>query len=332
MLKSSQEPLTRAHDVAVLDLDGVVYIGGAAVPEAPESLSNAAAAGMHLAFVTNNAARTPEQVAEHLSSLGVQASSTDVVTSAQAGARLMADRVTSGSEIFVIGGPGLHQALEERDLVPVTTRTDKVAGVVQGYGPDMPWRQVIAGAILVAEGVPWVATNTDSTVPTPDGPGPGNGALVDLVARYSGRTPVVAGKPNAPLFEETLLRVGGERPLVIGDRLDTDIEGAVGLGWDSLLVMTGVSGVRELAGCVKEQRPSYVAADLTALDQPQPAPERSGESWTCGGWTASPRGGVLQVDGDGSRHDWWRVLAAAVWTHLDATGSPVDTDALTPPR
>ena len=202
---------------------------------------------------------------------------------------------------------------------------------MQGYGPDMPWKRVVQGAILVASGLPWVASNTDMTIPTATGVGPGNGTLVRLVAEYAERQPQVAGKPMSPLFAETITRVGGDRPLVVGDRLDTDIEGAVTMGWDSLLVLTGVTGLEELVRARKEERPTYVAPDLAALAEPQQAPEHVDGGATLGGWTATVDDDRLTVSGDGSAADWWRVVAVAAWSHLDESGQPVATDGVQPP-
>ncbi|MCW2829025.1 MAG: family hydrolase, partial [Marmoricola sp.] len=227
---------------------------------------------------------------------------------------------------------GLEEALRERSLVPVLEPTDDVEAVVQGYGPDLLWKQVMQGAVLVRSGLPWVASNTDMTIPTAAGVAPGNGALVRLVAEFAEREPQVAGKPMPPLFEETLERVGGERPLVIGDRLDTDIRGAVTMGWDSLLVLTGVTGLEELVGARPEERPTYVAPDLAALAEAQEAPEVTDGAAVLGGWTASVEGDRLEVSGQGSLADWWRVVAAAAWVHLDAAGQPVATDGVQPPR
>jgi glycerol 3-phosphatase-2 len=323
MLRACAGPLSSAYDVAVLDLDGVVYVGPDAVPGAPEALNAAQDGGMHLAFVTNNAARPPRVVGEHLRRLGVDAHDEDVVTSAQAAARLLADRLDEGSAVFLLGGEGLDEALRERGLRPVTEPGDDVAGVAQGYGPEMPWKQVVQGAILVKSGLPWVVSNTDMTIPTATGIGPGNGTLVELVARYAEREPEVAGKPKQPLFEETLTRVGGEHPLVVGDRLDTDIEGAVAMGWDSLLVLTGVTGLEELVAAPEGQRPTYLSPGLEALGQAQGTPDEDG---ALGGWTASVEDGHLRVVGGGEPADWWRVVAVAAWRHLDATGQPVATD------
>lgn len=332
MLGSSEQPLSSTYDVAVLDLDGVVYVGPHAIEGAPEALNRAQSGGMHLAFVTNNAARPPETVGEHLRELGVDARDEDVVTSAQAAARLLAAQLPSGSKVFLLGGVGLEEALLERGLVPVTEPSDEVAAVVQGFGPDLLWKQVMQGAALVRSGLPWVASNTDMTIPTASGVGPGNGALVRLVSEFAEREPQVAGKPMAPLFEETLTRVGGARPLVIGDRLDTDIEGAVTMGWDSLLVLTGVTGLEELVRAGKQERPTYISPDLAALAEPQAAPEETDAGPRLGGWTADVDGDRLTVSGEGTQADWWRVVAVAAWVHLDETGQPVATDGVEPPR
>ena len=331
MLRACEKPLQEAYDVAVLDLDGVVYVGAHGVPHAADALNAAQAGGMHLAFITNNAARTPETVGEHLREIGVEAHDEDVVTSAQAAARLLSNQLPAGSRVFLIGGPGLEQALVERGLVPVTEPGDDVAAVVQGYGPEMPWKRVMQGATLVRNGLPWVATNTDMTVPTATGVGPGNGTLVRLVAEFAGREPQVAGKPMAPLFEETLTRVGGRRPLMVGDRLDTDIRGAVTMGWDSLLVLTGVTRLEELVAAAPSERPTYLGVDLRALAVAHPAPEVAGDEVRAGGLVASAPGGALRVTGEGDLTDWWRGVALAAWRHFDASGQPVATDGVEVP-
>ncbi len=327
MLRACTQPLSSAYDVALLDLDGVVYVGAHAVQGAPDHLASAREAGMHLAFVTNNASRPPEAVAAHLTELGIEVDPTEVVTSAQAAARVLATEQPAGARIFVIGGLGLFEALKAEGLVPVQSIDDEPAAVVSGYHPDLRWRTVIDGAILVRRGLPWVASNTDLTVPTPHGPGPGNGVLVGAVASYSGRTPVVAGKPEPPLFQESVRRVGGERPLVVGDRIDTDIEGAVRSELDSLLVMTGVTHLQELVSIPRSLRPTYLAADLGGLATAQGVPADG----ALGGWRAEVHDGRMLVAGEGSADDWWRVVAVSAWSHLDDTGRPVAVDGLTPP-
>ena len=324
--------LSKAYDVAMLDLDGVVYIGRDAVPGAAEQLARAGEAGMTLAYVTNNAARTPATVAEHLVELGVPAQPDDVVTSAQAAARLLAERVPAGSAVFVIGGEGLFEALAERGLRAVQSIDDEPAAVVSGYHPDLRWGTVINGAILVRNGLPWVASNTDLTVPTAHGPGPGNGVLVRAVAEYAGVTPVVAGKPEPPLFLETHRRIGGERPLVVGDRVDTDIEGAIAAGYDSLPVMTGVTELEELVAVEPGSRPSYLAATLSGLHHAHQLPVKTDAGWHHQGWHAEAAEGVLQVAGEGEADHWWQLVACAAWAHLDGTGDVVDVAGLAVPE
>jgi len=331
MLQRCERPLWSAYDLALLDLDGVVYVGPESVSGAAQHLTDAQRAGMHLAYVTNNASRTPSAVADHLQALGVPAAPGDVVTSAQAAARLLADKLSPGAAVFVIGGTGLYDAVAERGLRGVQDPADRPEAVVSGYHPDLRWRVVIEGAVLVRNGMHWVAANTDLTMPTSLGEAPGNGALVELVERFSGRSPEVAGKPAAPLFEETVRRVGGERPLVVGDRLDTDIEGAANAGLDSLLVLTGVTGLDQLVAARGGRRPTYLAVDLAGLGQPHDAPQVEDAEARLDGWTARVLQGRLEVTGEGQPDAWWRVVASAAWRHLDSTGDPVDVAGLRPP-
>ncbi|WP_240111146.1 HAD hydrolase-like protein [Streptomyces sp. MUM 203J] len=325
----SERALSEAYDTALLDLDGVVYAGAGAIPHAVEALE-AARGGMHLAYVTNNALRTPDAVAEHLTELGIPAAAGDVITSAQAVARLVADQVPEGSRVLVIGGEGLRIALRERGLVPVESADDDPAAVVQGYGgPEQPWGRFAEAAYAVARGVPWFASNTDLTIPGARGIGPGNGAAVEVVRIATGGRyePRVAGKPLPPMHRETVLRTGARRPLVVGDRLDTDIEGAFNGGVDSLLVLTGVADPAGLLAAVPEHRPTYVDADLRGLLTGQPEVTGSAEDgFGCGGWTASVAGGALVLDGDGERMDGLRALCAAAWTQggAGACGAAAD--------
>lgn len=330
MLASSDVPLAERHDLAMLDLDGVVYIGGDAVVGAPAHLARAAKAGMRLAFVTNNAARPPSRVAAHLRELGVDAATDDVVTSAQAAARVLVERHGSGARVVLLGTEGLREALVAAGLVPVGV-DDEADAAVSGYGPDVLWRDIMRIAVRVREGLPWVASNRDHTIPTAYGVAPGHGVLVETIERFSGVTPTTAGKPERPLLDETVRRVGGRRPLMVGDRLDTDIEGARNAEVESLLVLTGVTGLGELVAARPEERPTYLSPDLAGLVEPCGAPERDGADHVLGGWSATVRSGAVAVAGDGSPADWWRVVAVASWAHLDATGDVVDTAALSAP-
>lgn len=324
--------LSEAYDTALLDLDGVVYAGGSVIAHAVESLTTARDRGMHLAYVTNNASRTPEAVADQLSGFGLPTESGDVITSAQAVARLIADQVPAGARVLAIGGEGLRVALRERGLTPVDSADDDPAAVVQGYDPKLDWERLAEASYAVGRGVPWFASNTDLTIPKERGIAPGNGALVEVVRIATGAEPQVAGKPQPPMHRETVLRTGARRPLVIGDRLDTDIEGAHNGGVDSLLVLTGVTGAAELLAAEPRFRPTYVDADLRGLltGQPEVRAVAGGDAdggtegaggagagngrFGCGGWTAEESEGVLVLEGEGAPLDGLRALCAAAWS------------------
>ncbi|MEO3975474.1 HAD hydrolase-like protein [Streptomyces sp. CAU 1734] len=316
--EGSAQALMTAYDTALLDLDGVVYAGGEAIGYAVGSLLAARSAGMRLAYVTNNALRPPDAVAEHISELGVATEAADVINSAQAVARLISEQLPAGSRVLVIGGEGLRVALRERGLEPVESAEDDPAAVVQGYGgPELPWGRFAEACYAIARGVPWFASNTDLTIPGARGIAPGNGAAVEVVRIATGAEPQVAGKPLPPMHRETILRTGAVRPLVVGDRLDTDIEGAFNGGVDSLLVLTGVTDAALLLAAPPEHRPTYVDADLRGMLTGQPEVTEASGGFRCGGWTASARGGELTLDGagDGSPLDGLRALCAAAWTH-----------------
>ncbi|MCQ4085050.1 HAD-IIA family hydrolase [Streptomyces sp. RB6PN25] len=329
--EASERPLYKAYDTALLDLDGVVYAGGHAIAHAVASLGDVRDGGMHLAYVTNNALRTPQAVAEHLTELGVPAEASDVITSAQAVARLIADQVPPRARVLAIGGEGLRLALRERGLEPVDSADDDPAAVAQGYGgPSLTWDRLAEASYAVARGVPWFASNTDLTIPSSRGIAPGNGAAVEVVRLTTGAEPQVAGKPQPPMHRETILRTGARRPLVVGDRLDTDIEGAHAGGVDSLLVLTGVTTPARLLAAEPRHRPTYVAPDLRGLLVPQPRVEETaqaaGDGFRCGGWTASEDGASLVVEGAGDPYDGLRALCAVAWTAARDGSCGLDAD------
>ncbi|AJE86467.1 hydrolase [Streptomyces albus] len=311
----SADRLDSAYDTALLDLDGVVYAGGQAIAHAVDSLAAARERGMHLAYVTNNALRPPEAVAAHLTELGVPAETEDVITSAQAVARLMSEQLPAGARVLVVGGEGLRVALRERGLEPVESVDEEPVAVVQGYGgPELPWGRFAEASYAVARGLPWFASNTDLTIPSARGIAPGNGAAVEVVRIATGASPQVAGKPLPPMHKETILRTGARRPLVVGDRLDTDIEGAFNGGVDSLLVLTGVTDPAQLLAAVPEHRPTYVDADLRGLLTGQPEVRAYEGEFGCGGWRAAARGETLELTGEGEPLDGLRALCAAAWS------------------
>jgi HAD superfamily hydrolase (TIGR01450 family) len=325
--RGSAQPLTSVYDAALLDLDGVVYLGGTGIPGAAEALRKAQADGMRLAYVTNNAFRTPAAITTLLVSLGAPAEPGDVVTSAQAAARLLAERLPAGAPVLVVGGMGLRLALRERGLRPVSTAEDKPLAVVQGYAPGLTYSLLAEGGMAVAAGALFVASNADITMPGRRGQAPGNGSLIQVIATATGVTPLVAGKPEPPLHRETVIRTGATHPLVVGDRLDTDILGAHRVGADSMLVLTGVTRPAEVVLAPPDQRPTYIADDLTGLLEPHPAVTAADGTFSCGGWTARWDNDQLSLTGDGDRIDGLRALCAAAWSRRDVARDTV-TSAL----
>ncbi|MEU8275169.1 HAD-IIA family hydrolase [Microbispora bryophytorum] len=305
--------LVDAYDTLLLDLDGVVYLGKHAVPGAPEALVKAGDQGVRLAFVTNNASRTPGAIAQHLSHLGIPAAPQDVVTSAQAAARLVAEHVPEGSAVLVVGGMGLRMALREHGLRPVTTALDAPAAVVQGIADNLSYGLLCEGALAVRQGAWFVAANADTTMPTGRGEQPGNGSMSRVIATATGVEPVVAGKPEPPLHRESMIRTRAERPLIVGDRLDTDIEGATRAGVDSLLVLTGVATPADVLTAAPHHRPTHIAADLSGLHVPVIPVRRGSGGWTCGGWTATWQDGELVLSGEGDPVEGLRAACAATW-------------------
>ena len=330
MLEESETALVEAHDLVMFDLDGVVYVGGEAIDGVAAVIDRVRESGRHVAFVTNNASRTPDQVAAKLTKVGVSAEAHDVVTSAQAAARVLVEEHGTGARVLMLGGEGLRVALVEAGLEPVDDPEGAVA-VASGYGPDVRWRDIMRVSTLVRDGLPYVASNADLTIPTPYGLAPGHGVLVRTITGFAGVDAIVAGKPEKPLMEETVLRVGGDRPLMVGDRLDTDIEGAHAIDAPSLLVLTGVTWLEELATAPPRLRPTYISPTLAGLFEPHPVPSVTDATVQLGGWTASVGDGRLTVEGEGGDADWWRVAATACWRHLDEAGSAADVSDTTPP-
>ena len=315
----TDEPPAQLYDVALLDLDGVVYLGATAIEGVPRRWATCARTGMRLAFVTNNASRTPAAVRGHAHRDGRRGHSgrghdlrpgrLPRAGREAAGRREGAGR---GYDRAAGGGPRarLHAGVLGR------RRAGRGGpGLRPEHRLEGPAREA---TVAVRRGAWYVATNLDSTVPSARGPLPGNGALVGVVAGTTGVTPTAVGKPDPAMHRESVQRSGAERPIVVGDRLDTDIEGASRVGCDSMLVLTGVTTAADLLVAVPEQRPTYVAGSVRGLLEPQPGPERDGGAWTCGGWRVEPG---LALRGDGDHLDALRALCAAAWDAGNATGS-----------
>ncbi len=293
--------LAETHDALMLDLDGTVYLGGQPIDHVAPALARAKQQGARSVFVTNNASRPPAEVAESLSGMGVAAEPDDVLTSPQAAAVMLTDRHPAGTKVLVIGAPWLAESVTLAGLVPVRLATDDPAAVVQGHSPETGWRELAEACIALRAGADWVACNVDSTLPTDRGLLPGNGAMVAALIAATGLAPRVAGKPERPLLDAAIRLVDSKKPLVVGDRLDTDIACAVAAGAPSLLVFTGVSTTQDLLTAVPEQRPTYLAFDLRGLVEEDhavriPAASSSSSSLE---WTVTTDNGSLVLAGQG---------------------------------
>ena len=304
----------------------MLYVAGDSVPHAADSVAAARALGLRAAFVTNNASRRPATVARHLSELGIPATAADVVTSAQAAVRWLAARLPAGSAVLVLGTDDLCDEVQAGGLRPVRSADEGPAAVLQGLSPDTGWRELSEAALALRRGAMWVAGNADATYPSPRGLLPGNGAMVAALAAATGQRPVVVGKPEPELHREAVDRVGAERPLVVGDRLDTDVLGAVRGGADSLLVLTGVTGLDELLAAPRGSRPTFVSADLRGLLRPQ-APvtvDAALSMAACGISRAGLRDERVVVDGIGD--DALRAVCALAWRRADVSPGLAPTD------
>lgn len=319
-MSGPQEPLVCGYDLVIFDLDGVVYLVDHPIPGATETIAHLRRAGRQLAYATNNASRRAAEVAAMLCGMGVEAKEAEVLTSAQAAAAVLARRLPTGSPVLVVGAQALRADVRGAGLRVVDSADDRPAAVVQGYGPAVGWADLAEATLAIRAGAWWVATNTDRTLPTTRGPLPGNGALVAAVRTALGRGPdVVVGKPEPTLLRTAVQRSGAARPLAVGDRLDTDIEGARRSGMDSLLVLTGVSRPRDLLAAPPRQRPTHVSTDLSGLFEmddtvrvPQLAEGSDGAA--ADGWRVTRRDMGLELAGSGDRLTALRLLCALAWT------------------
>jgi len=318
--RDRRTPLDDA-DAVFADLDGVVYAGPNAIPHAVDSL-NRAKARVPVGYITNNASRSDASVAAHLADLGLDVAPSDVVTSPQAAMALLATEVPDGALVLVVGGEGITTELERRGYRVTRSADDAPDAVVQGFAPDIGWRHLAEASFALNAhggagepgGIPWIATNMDWTIPVERGIAPGNGTLVSAVHTAVGRFPLVAGKPETPIFEEARRRFGAERPIVLGDRLDTDILGANRAGMASALVLTGVDRAKHVLAADAASRPDYILGDLRELHEPYPATEMARGAVRVGSARVRIDGRhVVVVDEGDDPLDLLRAACAAVW-------------------
>ncbi|OZM70871.1 HAD family hydrolase [Amycolatopsis antarctica] len=314
------DALLDRYGAVLLDLDGTVYHGSRPIPGAVEAVSAARERGVAVRYVTNNASKSPDDVAGTLTGMGLPAEATEVRTSSQAAGRLLAQRLPAGATVLVVGARALEDEVLAAGLRPVREAGEDVTAVVQGHSPDTGWVDLAEACLAVRAGALWVAANVDATLPAERGLLPGNGSMVAALRTATDSEPLVAGKPAPPLFHAAAADTGV--PLVVGDRLDTDIAGGIAAGYDTLVVLTGVATPASVLAAVPGERAHYIAADLGALGAtvaelavgPQP------------GWDVAASGGTLTVSGDGGPDDdplaLLRALCSVGWRDGTTTVRP----------
>jgi HAD superfamily hydrolase (TIGR01450 family) len=306
-------------DLVLADLDGVVYQGHRPIDHAIASLTKASKRAQ-LGFITNNASRTPASVAEQIVALGLPARPDDVVTSPQAAIRVLSRLSEPGSLVLVVGGEGLTSEVERAGFRVTRFADDSPDAVIQGFSPEVGWTDLAQASFALQRRpeIPWVATNTDWSIPVEGGVAPGNGALVSAVHLAVGRLATFAGKPEKEIFDVALERFGPQgEALMIGDRLDTDILGANRAGMRSALVLTGIDTPKTLLASDESMRPTYVFEDLRDLHQAYPNTIRSQDSdgvhtVEVGRAVVRRKGHVIRVARAGRKIDLIRAGAAII--------------------
>lgn len=257
--------LLDAHDGVLFDLDGVLYAGSHAIDGAPQAVHAIRSRGLVCGFVTNNASRSARDVAAHLTSLGISAEPAEIFGSAPAAVALMASEIPEGERVLVTGSDYLRRLVVDAGFHAVEDSTDDPAAVIQGFDPQVRWTDLAEAAFAVNNGARWYATNRDLTIPRERGVAPGNGALVDAVSRATSTEPRSAGKPEPTLFRQAIQQLHLRAPLVIGDRLDTDVLGGNRAGCTTALVLTGIDSAETADAADPQHRPDHVLGTLEEL-------------------------------------------------------------------
>ncbi len=309
-------------ETLLLDLDGVIYEGNRAIVDAVDSIIDLRAKGIQIGYITNNASRTSEAIAQQLKSFGLELSVDDVITSAQAGVGLLKQIVPAGSKVLVVGGEGLRSNVLLAGFEIVESSKDSPVAVIQGFDPSVGWKHLAEASYAIQNGAKWVATNQDWTIPREEGLAPGNGTLVSAVHTAVGQLPVVAGKPEKAIFETALSHFGTTSAVYIGDRLDTDVLGANRTGIGSALVMTGVTTRKELLAAKADSRPSYILGTLKDLLASYQMPVKTKRGYKLGGAEVELLGQKVVVSfGDPRSLEALKCACLTIWE----SGQPIHT-------
>ncbi len=302
------------HDLLLADLDGVVYEGTVAIKNAVETINSIAQQNIPVGYVTNNSSRKPETIVEQLLDFGLEAKPEDIISSGQTAVELLQTKISSGAKVLVVGGDGLRARVSTGGFEIVSSSDDKPEAVIQGFAPDVSWKDLAEAAFSIQNGAIWVATNSDWTLPQEKGLAPGNGTLVGAVHTAVGQLPIVAGKPEPAIFQTALNLYKPESAVFVGDRLDTDILGANRAGIKSALVLTGVSTRKDVLAAKPEERPYYIISKLDELLVDYQEPRQTKRGFSCGMASVELLGDkVLVTDGDPHSIEALRAACNVIW-------------------
>ena len=302
------------YDLLLADLDGVVYEGNVAIKKAVETLNKIVENNIPVGYVTNNSSRKPETIVAQLVELGLTSNPEDIISSGQTAVELLQTKISAGAKVLVVGGEGLRARVLSGGFEVVSSSDDKPEAVIQGFAPDVSWKDLAEAAYSIQNGAIWVATNNDWTLPQEKGLAPGNGTLVGAVHTAVGQLPIVAGKPEPAIFQTAINLFQPNKAIFVGDRLDTDILGANRAAIDSVLVLTGVSTRKDVLAASLEERPVFIVETLHDLLVEYKAPKQTKRGWSCGAASVELLGDkVLVTEGDPQSIEALRAACNVIW-------------------
>ena len=308
------KPLWDKYDLVLADLDGVIYEGSKPIEAAVDSINELASREIKIGYVTNNSSRKPSTIADQLRSFGLSLDDYQVISSGQTAVELLLKLIPHGSKVLVVGGEGLRNFTAQAGFEIVSDSDQKPEAVIQGFAPDVSWKDLAEASYAIQAGAIWIATNSDWTLPQEKGVAPGNGTLVSAVHTAVGQFPVVAGKPEPAIFETALDVFKTRSALFIGDRLETDSLGANRAKVDSAIVLTGIASRKDLLGAKEDERPKYILENLAdlLLDYPTISPTKHG--YKCNRTVVELLGDrVMVTEGEPSSIDALRAACSVIW-------------------
>ncbi len=260
----------------IIDMDGVLWHGNKPLSGLTEFFSSLRKAKIPFVLATNNASLTQQQYIKKLADMGVEVNANEILTSSMATAQYLKETLpTSKRRVYVIGESGLIEPLQQQGFEITSTyyptdpqaNTDDVWAdvVVSGLDRDLNWNKLATATLNIRAGADFYATNADTTLPTELGEVMGNGGVLAALTAATGVEPIVIGKPEPILYQQAFEILGTDKhnTIAIGDRLNTDILGAVNAGMRSIMVLTGVSSEADLADI--DYAPDWIFKDIQEI-------------------------------------------------------------------